>query len=197
MKLNKKQKKHFLELLAEGLETGEINKRAAKFKPAFEVTRSQVDYYRKTREVDLQKIKEEDENSALKTGLAVRENRVKLLNDMAEKLRKDLFEGDKIWLDQAKGLGSGPTWERYEYKEFNAGEIAQLRGILDDIASEMNERIKRTELTGKDGQPLVNKLKDLDFNLLPTEVLKKLADGADPTEVILKYAISQRDKETG
>ena len=195
MKLNKRQKKQLLEWIAEGLESGEINKRAAKFKPAFEVTRQQVDHYRKTRKFDIGKLKEEDETSALKTGLALREKRVELLKDLADKLQEDIFKNNRLWLDQAKGLGSGLTYEKYNYQEFNAAEVMQLRGVLDDIAAEVNERTKRTEITGKDGQPLLAKLNALDFNLLPTEVLKKIADGADPTETILKYAISQQGKD--
>lgn len=154
MKLRKKQIELVIQCVGEGLETGEINKLAAKFKPPFKVTRQQVDYYRKTREVQLTKIKDASETSALKTGLSLKENRVKILHDLADLLCKDLFENNMMWLDQAKGIGSGPTWEKYEYQEFNAAEIAQLRAVLDDIAAEVGERVKKQEITGKDGGPI-------------------------------------------
>lgn len=154
MKLNKKQREFLLQNIAQGLESGEINKLAAKFKPAFKVTRQQVDFYRKTRDVSIEEIKGKDESSALKTGLALKENRVKLLQELATILSKDIFENNKVWLDQAKGLGAGPFWEKYEYQEFNASEITQLRGVLDDIAAEVGDRIKKSEVTGKDGAPL-------------------------------------------
>jgi hypothetical protein len=154
MKLNKRQREQLLVWVAEGLDTGEINKRAAKFKPAFSVTRQQVDHYRKTRDVSIEEIKKKDETSALKTGLSLKENRVQLLHNLAELLRKDIFENNLIWLAQAKGLGSGKNFERYDYQEFNTAEIAQLRGILDDIAAEVGDRIKKSEITGKDGGPI-------------------------------------------
>lgn len=155
MKLNKKQREQLLVWVAEGLESGEINKRAAKFKPAFQVTRQQVDHYRKTREVSIEEIKEQGETSALTTGLALKENRVKMLQDLANLLVTDIFKDGLLWTENAKGLGSGPAFERYDYKEFNAAEVRELRGVLEDIASEVGERVKKQELTGKDGKPLL------------------------------------------
>ena len=189
MKLNKKQKAFLLERVAEGLETGEINKLASKFKPPFEVSRSQVDHYRQTRKVSISQIKEEDENSALKTGLSLKENRVKLLHELAEKLKNDLFNDGLLWTDNAKGIGSGPLWEKYDYKEFNAAEVAQLRGVLEDIASEVGDRAKRQEITGKDGEKLSMRL---DLNDLPTALLQELASGEAPMKVLMRYVLSGR-----
>lgn len=190
MKLNKKQRTQLLVWIAEGLETGEINKRAAKFKPPFQVTRQQVDHYRKTRDVKLDEIKAQDETSALKTGLSLKENRVKLLHDLAELLGKDIFEKNLLWLDQAKGIGSGENYERIDYQEFNTAEIAQLRGVLDDIASEVGERVKKQEVTGKDGKPLLPDTVDLDD--LPTAILEELVRGEKPMRVLLRYVSSGR-----
>lgn len=154
MKLNKKQREQLLTWIAEGLESGEINKRASKFKPAFEVTRQQVDHYRKTRDVSIEELKGQGETSALKTGLALKENRVKMLQDLADLLAADIFKGGLLWTESAKGIGSGPTWERYEYKEFNAAEVRELRATLEDIAAEVGDRIRKQEITGKDGAPI-------------------------------------------
>ena len=189
MKLNKKQREQLLAWIAEGLESGEINKRASKFKPPFQVTRQQVDHYRKTRDMSIAEIKDADENSALKTGLSLKENRVKLLHELAEKLRVDLFDNELLWTEDAKGIGNGPTWERIDIRVFNAAEVRELRATLEDIASEVGERVKRQEVTGKDGKDLVPKL---DLNDLPTAVLQELASGEAPMKVLMRYVLSGR-----
>lgn len=163
MRLTKAQREKVLEWIAEGLLSDEIKKRAAKQKPPFTVSRQQVDYFRKTRNVSLEEIKTEGEFTALTSGLSLKENRVALLHDLAEKLRADLFDGNLLWLDQAKGLGSGENFERYDYREFNASEVAQLRGVLEDIADEVGGRTQKMEHSGPNGGPIpVNDGKDED-----------------------------------
>jgi hypothetical protein len=190
MKLKKRQREHLLQGVAEGLETGELNKRAAKFKPPYTVTRQQVDHYRKTRRVEMDAIKAQDEHSALKTGLALKENRVRLLQDLAELLRADLLDRHLLWTEQTKGIGSGENYERIDFLEFNTAEVAQLRGVLDDIAAEVGERVKKQEVTGKDGNPLIPKA--LDLNDLPTAALQALADGEDPMKVLMRHVLAGR-----
>ena len=156
MKLRKAQKVILLTWIAEGLETDEINQRAAKFRPRFKVTRQQVDHYRKTRAVSLEEIKESEEVSALKIGLALKEIRVEKLNLLGERLLEDLLgreDSDRLWLDQVKGIGSHDNYERIEYQEFNKSEVDALRGVLDDIAVEVGDRIKKVDATS-DGKPL-------------------------------------------
>lgn len=138
-RLRKKQKEALLSWVAEGLETGEINERAAKFKPAFEVTGAQVDYYRSTRYADLGVLKKSGEFAALTEGFALKENRVKALQDLAALMYRDVTTGF-LWLDQVKALGSGDNMQIIDYEEFNTAEVAQLRGVLDDIAKEMGHR---------------------------------------------------------
>jgi hypothetical protein len=159
MKLKKKQREAVLAWVAEGLQTDEINKRAEKFKPRFKVLRSQVDYYRKISKVNLKEIKYSDDMAALTTGLALKENRVETLQRLAELMLTDLF-GDKLWLLQVKGIGGTDNYERVEYYEFNSAEVGQLRSVLDDIAAETGGRIKKAEITGKDGEPLQPKAID-------------------------------------
>jgi hypothetical protein len=154
MKLNKKQKEILLEWIAEGLQSDEINKRAAAFKPSFQVIRQQVDFYRKTRGVDIDKLRKEGEFTALNTGLSVKEKRVALLQQLAEKMRLDIFENDLLWTNQVKGIGGADNFERIDYQEFNAAEVQQLRGVLDDIAAELNERSKKLEHSGPNGGPI-------------------------------------------
>lgn len=154
MVLNKKQKEVLISWVAEGLKSDEMNKRAALFEPPFQVTRQQVDHYRKTREIDIEKLKQAGEFTALNTGLAIREKRVGLLQRLADKLVEDIFDNDLLWTDEVKGIGGAENFERIDYKEFNTAEVAQLRGVLDDIAAEMNERAKNLQHSGPNGGPI-------------------------------------------
>lgn len=160
MRLNKSQREAVLQWIAEGLGTDEINKRAANFRPNFNVLRSQVDYYRKTRGVKLDEIQEQGENSALATGLALKENRVAKLKLLADKMLQDLLAPDteKWWLLQVKGIGSRENYERVEYYEFNKAELDAVRGVLEDIAAEVGDRIRKSDMTsgGNPIQPVVN-----------------------------------------
>ena len=99
----------------------------------------QVDYFRSTRDADLKAIQAAGEFEALTQGYALKENRVKALQVLASLMYRDIT-GGFLWLDQIKALGSGEHMETFEYEEFNASEIQQLRGVFDDIAKEMGHR---------------------------------------------------------
>lgn len=150
MELTKRQKEHLLAGISEGLKTRELNKRAASFQPPYKVSRQQVDYYRQSRAVAVEEIVAASESDALHAGFALKEERVRALNDLAGDLYKDLKSGRR-WLPQVKMIGSGVTAEIVDYEEFNAGEFQQFRGLLDDIAKETGERKAKVEHTGKDG----------------------------------------------
>lgn len=141
MRLLKAQKEAVITWVAEGLETDEINKRAAKFKPRFKVSKTQVAFYRSSRGAVLNEIKQEDEFDALKTGLAVRVKRVETLQKLADVMIAELMPGDSktsstLWTNNRKSVGM----MAYDYKEFNKAEVDALRGVLDDIAHEVGER---------------------------------------------------------
>jgi hypothetical protein len=160
MRLKKSQKEAVLQWIAEGLETDEINTRAADFAPPFKVTRQNVLQYRKSRGLRLEEIQEQGETTALTSGLALKENRVAKLKLLADKMLKDLLAKDteKWWLLQVKGIGRGDDFERVEYYEFNKAELDALRGVLDDIALEVGDRVKKSDMTsgGNPVQPIVN-----------------------------------------
>lgn len=158
MRLEKSQRDAVLKWAAEGLETDAINKRAATFEPPFSVSRGQVDYYRKSRRVDLKAIAEAGEYDALKTGLALKEERVKKLQLLAALLEEDLF-GGVLWTQDVKMIGTGDMQERIEFEEFNTAEVAQYRGVLDDIAKEVGQRVQRQEVTGEGGGALSHEVK--------------------------------------
>lgn len=140
-----------LQWIAEGLLSGEINSRAANFSPPFHVDRQQVDYYRDTRKLSLDAIRKIGEDKALTEGYAKKEHRVYKLSLLASLLERDLF-GGFLWLDQVKGVGSGDIAEIVDYEEFNASEVTQYRGVLDDIAREMGGRA--SVHTGEGGGPI-------------------------------------------
>ena len=154
MRLKKAQKELVLFCIGEGLTTDEINKRASKFKPRFKVSRSQVDFYRKTRDVKLDEIKEAGEVQALTKGLAIKDERVAVLQKLANRMITDLMppelKDSLLWTTEAKTVAN----EKYDYLEFNKAEVDALRGVLDDIAAEVGARVRKSELTGKDGKDL-------------------------------------------
>jgi hypothetical protein len=139
MRLEKAQKDAVLAWIAEGLQTDEINERAAEFDPPFHVSRQQVDYYRKSRKIDIEAITQSDEGDALRAGLALRSERVKKLKRIAALIEGDLF-GGRLWLRQEKGIGSGDKAKIVEYEEFNKAGVDAYRGLLDDIARETGGR---------------------------------------------------------
>lgn len=138
-----------LEWVAAGLETGEINERAEKFKPPFTVTRQSVDHYRKSRKLEMEVITKESEMDALTQGLALKENRVGRLQLLASLMEKDLF-GGFMWLEQVKSIGSGLDAQVIEYEEFNKAEVESYRGVLDDIAREIGDRKQGVVLSWED-----------------------------------------------
>ena len=159
MRLKKRQKEIALKWVAEGLDTAEINQRASLFDEPFDVSRQQVDYYRKSRKTDMKEMRQLDENKALNEGLAIKAVRVEKLKALAERLYSDLMDDGLTWTEEVKGIGSGPIAEIVEYLEFNRSEIDAYRGLLDDIAREIGDRSQKHEVTGKDGDSLVLEFK--------------------------------------
>lgn len=147
MRLIKSQKEQVLAWIAEGLTSDAINRRAAKFEPPFSVLRSQVTYYRKSRKVDIDRLVQEGEDTALKSGLAKRAIRLGRLQALARLLEADLLEKEMLWLPQVKSIGSGKDAQVVHYEEFNRSEIEAYRGLLDDIARELGHRIKGIDMT--------------------------------------------------
>ena len=148
-RLRKRQKEALLSWIAEGLETDEINERAAKFKPPFEVSRPRVAYYRETRKADLKAIQAASETQALTSGYALKEQRVLALQTIAEMMYRDIT-GGFLWLDQVKALGAGPSMEIVDYEEFNSAEVREFRSTLDDIAKELGHRKTIVEMNWRD-----------------------------------------------
>lgn len=146
------QKLKIIEWLAAGLTTREMNVIAATMKPPFILTSSETHYYRLSRQIDVEAARKARESEVMNSGFALRERRVEALNSLSMKIFDELNadKGSKLWLSMVKGIGSGDDYERIEYKEFNKAEIDALRNLLDDIASEVGGRVRRTDITTKD-----------------------------------------------
>jgi len=140
VRLDKQQKEAVLAWIAEGLKSDEINKRAAKFKPPFDVSPRVITYYRKTRKIDINKLQGSAELEALNMGLALKAERVTKLQALAYKILDDLFQENGLWLDRIKSIGSGANVKEITYLEFKRAEVEAIRGLLNDIAREVGDR---------------------------------------------------------
>jgi len=167
MRLKKSQKEAVIKWIAEGLRSDEINGRGAEFLPPFQVSRQQVDYYRKTRQADIDILVQTGEQKAMSEGLALKAERVKKLKQLATLLERDLF-GGFLWLDQVKGIGSGDVATLYDYEEFNKSEVDAYRGVLDDIAKELGDRKQTVKHSGEgeDGAIKVRVIGGVDLDKL-------------------------------
>lgn len=158
-------------MISEGLKSREINKRAAKHKPPYKVSRQQVDFYRKSRGVKLDEIEEASESQALKTGFALREKRVEALDELAGLLHQELTKGGRRWLPQVKLIGSGRQTVRVDYEVFNRSEVDALFKALDELAKETGGRNYQLAAPGGDDEDL----SDEDLAELSDEELEALA----------------------
>ena len=139
--------------VAEGLDSAEINARAKISDNPFNVSRAQVNYYRRKGDINFTEVAKAKKLTAMESGLAVREYRVKQLKRLAGLLGNDLFKLKKLWVESTYETKRGDPITRID---FNAAEVQQYRGILDDIAKEKNERAQRVDNvhTGADGGPI-------------------------------------------
>lgn len=142
-RLTEDQRLLVLQWIAEGLESNEINQRASQADPPFHVAKSTISHYRSTRQVSLTAVRQVSEEQALAAGYQTAAQRVSKLSALAEKLEADLTTGEKLWTKNVKGIGKGADFERIEYEEFNAAEVNQYRGLLDDIARELGGRVAK------------------------------------------------------
>ena len=158
MRLKNDQKKKLLGWISEGLQTDEINARAATEEPPFSVSRQLVDWHRKHRAIDIKAIIAAGEHDALTTGLALKDVRVRKLQQLAALMEGDIF-GGLLWTDQVKMIGSGPFSKEVEYEEFNTAEVQQYRATLDDIAKEMGHRRTGIDLATQELESFLDRAK--------------------------------------
>jgi len=177
MRITKRnQKTALLSWIAEGLSSGEIETKAAAFKPPFSVSRSQVDYYRKTRATDYKALSAISEKTAITEGFAIKEHRVYKLSLLAALLEKDLF-GGILWTNEVKGIGGAENFEVIEYEQFNKAEVDAYRGVLEDIAAETGGRTKNVDVTSG-GKSLV-----MDYKIFNIDELTRIKNGESESTV--------------
>jgi hypothetical protein len=102
-------------------------------------------------------IKNEARLRELAEGLAQDFERVRKLKRLAEFLETQLYEQGEngeyhnVWVPDVKSIGGGEFAERVDIERFNSSIISEYRAVLDDIAKEVGGRIKKQEVSGKDG----------------------------------------------
>ncbi len=160
--LTRKQRSILLEWAAEGLRLPEINERAAKADPPFEVEYLQLKNARKRAGAKFTELREKLEEEAINEGLARKAVRVGRLIKLAEKIEEDFYENDKLWVTEPKQIGA----EQVDVERFNAAEVREYRGLLDDIARELGDRRTKIDMTGR-----------IDVTKLSDEELERLARG--------------------
>ena len=158
MKLKRKQQNALLEWAAEGLRLPEINDRAAKFDPPFEVEWLQLKHARKRAGKRFSELREQFEKEALSEGLARRAVRIRRLAELAEKIEEDFYENKRLWVKEPKQVGD----KVIDVERFNAAEVKEYRGLLDDIAREIGDRRTKIDLRTID----VTKLSDEELDAI-------------------------------
>ena len=96
----------------------------------------------------------------METGFARDHERLRALKDLAVIMENELRQDDKRWCKDVKQIGSGAGAQRVDVERFNAAEVEQFRGLLDDIAKEKGERKQQTGLTVDGGFELTHGVDD-------------------------------------
>jgi len=102
-----------------------------------------------THDTELEARKNAEAEAVMSEGLALSYERVRMLKDMAEDLG-----GVYVRVGKKHGV---------ELKIIDPAIIAQLRGTLDDLAKETGGRVKKQELTGKDGKEIIFRIGNIDL----------------------------------
>lgn len=141
-----------LEWIADGRTQKEISKDCAEFDPPFTITPQLVYYYRDSRQLDLDKMRQSNEFKALSTGLALKANRLEALYKLATRLEKDI-DNKLLWLDKVKSIIVGRNqYQIIREKEFVSTLVKELRGVYSDIAAETGGRVLKADITSKGKQ---------------------------------------------
>jgi hypothetical protein len=140
-KLSRAQRRALAKWIGEGCTPREINKRAAKLKEPFKITRQGINYYREKLKVKVKELRSEADAEAAIEGFAVKTERIRVLDKLARRILGDLdSEEVGLWIDDKKTIGSGPSAEIYDFKRFNVAQVTALQSLLGDIAAEMGAR---------------------------------------------------------
>jgi hypothetical protein len=117
----------------------------------------QYDWAKRAQAYDAHWIEEQDKLIAqerevvLRTGFAVQHRRIQSLDNLLNKLIEMTEDENKIWIPDVKSIGAGPKAYAADIVHFNAPLFTLIEKYKASIAAEMGERVKKQELTGKDG----------------------------------------------
>jgi hypothetical protein len=106
----------------------------------------------------------------LRSGFAVQHRRIQSLDRILNQLIEMTEDDDKVWIPDVKSIGAGPNAYAANIVHFNAPLFTLIEKYKASIAAEMGERVKKTELTGKDGGP-IRMERDPNLQLLTDEEL--------------------------
>src|SRR6266700_8364762 len=101
---------------------------------------------RKRRESELSKLEQEEITRILTSGYALMHRRVEALDRLAKKLEAYMEDEHNIWLPDVKSIGTGPTAERVDLVTFNDRLLSEYRATFADLASELGQRVKKTDI---------------------------------------------------
>jgi hypothetical protein len=101
---------------------------------------------RQRRESALAEAEQQAIQRILTEGYALMHRRVEALKALSLKLEAYLVEESKVWLPDAKIIGTGESAERVNLIQFNDALIREYRATFDDIAKELGQRIKKQEI---------------------------------------------------
>ena len=144
--LTNDQKLLIREWVAAGKKNREIIRLAAEHDPPFVISGANISKnFRKGVEQQTARIRQEErEEDVLRAGLAVKEERIRMLDETARYLYREL---KKIPVSRANQL---------------PGFVNAMRGCLDDIAKELGQRSSKVDVNGnvyvQDIQAIVKKL---------------------------------------
>lgn len=94
----------------------------------------------------------EEREKVLRSGFALQHKRIKELDRLARKLIRYTNDEEKIWIPETKTTTFGEEKSQIVEKiVFNAPLFTVIEKYQASIAAEMGERVKKQELTGKDG----------------------------------------------
>ena len=129
MGLTNDQKLLIQEWVAAGKSNREIIRLAAEHEPPFAVKGSNISKsYRKPVKAKVEKVRAEQKTEAVRAGLAVKDERIRMLEDTAKYLFKEL----KL-IPPARA-------------QLLPGYVNAMRGCLDDIAKELGQRSTKIDM---------------------------------------------------
>lgn len=165
MRLPREQQNLLLEWAAEGLALGEINSRAAKCDPPFTVDYLQLKHARTKAPRNYVELRDQFEEDALKYGLARRANRLREKTERHALLKDIIIARGAEMIGQVAGGETGLLVKDYKGKDamtpvykVDVGLLKEMRDLEREIAIELGQWTEKKELTGADGQSLLDPL---------------------------------------